>query len=1124
MRTAFPLSGHIGGVSVSKRQKVLRSARAGLIAAALLSATGALAQVNLSVLTGDVVDAASKAPVSDVVVTATSPSLQGEQVVVTDNTGVYRLPQLPPGVYTLRFEKESYRPFSRTGIDVASDRTLRLNVELLPETAGATEISVVGSPPTVDVGSSTVGANISTQFINNIPVSRSGGLGGANRSFDSLALAAPQTAADTYGVGISGGTSPENQYLVDGIAVNNTAFGTNSTLLTSEFVDEVNVITGGYMPEYGRATGGTISAVTKSGGNEFHGNVFGTWTPGALTGTPGVIPTATRTITSSATPVTFGDFGATLGGYLIKDRIWFFVGAQYSAERYSFSRDFSYQSAPGVFTPITNGQTRRFADQHAWNYMAKLTFLLNSDNRINVSVIGTPAYGGGGSSYPVRTDQSNRGITNPAALANETFNAGNTATKSGSLDVIGEWNSSFADKKLLLDVLFGWHQQANDVTPGDGSDVNNVDTLSVLSGQPRVRSSTANTSILNWDSSLPSAVATQCAQIIPGLAAAGTVTCPVSRFSYGGMGYMDTVNNQSWQGKATLTYLLSAAGHHVLKAGFDGAWNQYSVTQAYSGGAWYLSTASGTTVFENRRYGLQSDVDTIVDEPVVTRVVKSQIIGFFVQDSWSIMDKVTLNIGLRYDTLELKNNLGQVGIALSDQWSPRIGLVWDPTQQGRSKIYAQYGRYYENIPLDAANRALSAESQISATHTPCRPTQVGRQACDAVSVPQFGSPLGSNGVVSPSQTWGSTGTPYPSAVDPNLKSPSNDEIVVGGEYEVIPNGRLGVNYTYRNLVNWVEDMSLTNGQNYFIGNPGSGIATPFPKAQRTYNAVTVNFTKSFADLWLAQASYTWSKLEGNLDGLFRPQDGQLDPNINSTFDLIALLTNQYGPLSGDITNNIKLFLAREFPVIPVFSITVGAAFNANSGPPINALGGFGGGGFPLYGDSQAFIVTRGSAGRLPWVTSFDARINFNYRISKDSVFTAGIEGFNLFNSQRPIQVDERYGLYPNSNTGVIAGAAQGSLPAPYGAVCQAPTTPGTPANPNPGTGTAFVGACVANPLKAPNGSLPKPFYYAGTSTPVNVILPNIQRQPTVLQSNITWGQPQAYQGVRQFRFSVRLTF
>src|SRR5262249_55103729 len=100
-----------------------------------------------SVLLGTVRDAATRAAVADVVVTATSPSMQGEQVVVTDSTGLYRVPGLPPGTYTLRFEKETYRPYSRTGVDVAAGRFLRLDLELLPETAGAETVTVVGAPP-----------------------------------------------------------------------------------------------------------------------------------------------------------------------------------------------------------------------------------------------------------------------------------------------------------------------------------------------------------------------------------------------------------------------------------------------------------------------------------------------------------------------------------------------------------------------------------------------------------------------------------------------------------------------------------------------------------------------------------------------------------------------------------------------------------------------------------------------------------------------------------------------------------------------------------------------------------------------------------------------------------------
>ena len=104
---------------------------------------------------------------------------------------------------------------------------------------------------------------------------------------------------------------------------------------------EIDIVTGGYMPEYGRNSGGVISAVTKSGGNEFHGSVFGTFTPGSLAGTPGTVGGATSTVQGQREVGNIGDIGATLGGYLIKDRLWFFAGIQWSAQRYIYSRSFN---------------------------------------------------------------------------------------------------------------------------------------------------------------------------------------------------------------------------------------------------------------------------------------------------------------------------------------------------------------------------------------------------------------------------------------------------------------------------------------------------------------------------------------------------------------------------------------------------------------------------------------------------------------------------------------------------------------------------------------------------------------------------------------------------------------
>ena len=1070
----------------------------------LLPASVALAQASTSVLVGNVVDASTRTPVADVVVTATSPSLQGEQVVVTDVTGFYRVPQLPPGVYLLRFEKESYRPFSRSGIDVAADQTLRLNVELLPEMAGTETVTVIGAPPTIDIGSSATGTTVTQEFMRNLAVARPGGLGGANRSFDSLATTAPQANADFYGVGINGATSPENLFLIDGISVNNPGFGTLGTPLTAEFMDEIHIVTGGYMPEYGRNSGGVISAVTTSGGNEFHGSAFGTFTPGSLAGRPGTVGGTTSTVQGKREVGNFGDIGATLGGYLIQDRLWFFAGFQWSAQRYIYSRSFNRlfkdpkdpEAIPKT-EAIPNSTQRWNGDERSINYIGKLTYLISSDHRVSLTVIGTPTTGGGEGGVALRNRSSNRAPFAPALMTLGTFNSTYTRSKFDALDVAGQLNSAFLDKRLLLDLRVGAHFQRDSYLPGDGSGLDDIDKPSVLAGVPLVRSPSAATPVYELDASVPSSVRTACSE--PGASCSG-----VSHFLTGGPGKLETLDFDSYQARAVLTYLVNAAGHHVLKAGFDGQLNKYNHDESITGGVVYYDGqdygAPAGTVVDSFRFGHLSGNDVIVDTPRVQTSTQSTILGGFIQDSWSVLDKVTLNLGLRYDALTMQGQDGKTRISLEDQLSPRVGLVWDPTQQGRSKLFVNYGRYYEYIPLDIADKSLSSsQASITGLHQ-CNPLQVGRTGCDANT--QTDGQFFINGVTqAPNRKWATNGGPYAVYVDPHLKSPANDEIVAGAEYEVLPSARAGLTYTYRNLVRTVEDMSNNDGQTYFIGNPGEGIADAFPRATRKYHAVTVLFTKSFSDLWLAQASYTWTQLRGNYEGLFENRGfsalgaPQLDPNINSTFDLRTLLANQTGPLPSDLSHNIKLYLAKEFAITPVFSTTLGGSFNANSGPPINALGAH-----PVYGSGFAFILERGGAGRLPWVTSLDAKIGLNYRLGKDSVITAAVEGFNLFNSQRPVTVDENYTL---KTVTPILGAKQGSVPTKFGGICA----------------DATVASCASG-----NGSLPRPRLDPTTGGAIRVGLPDRNGALQSWLTNLTWGTPTNYQPVRQFRFSLRVTF
>ncbi|WP_253894989.1 YfbK domain-containing protein [Corallococcus exercitus] len=172
--------------------------------------------VGKSVIIGTVIDTETKKPLADVVVTATSPSLQGDQTVVTDAQGNYRIPQLPAGTYTLRFDKESFKPYARPEIQLLLNRTIRVNVEMLPESWTST--TIVGAPPTIDVGSTNQGVNVDQEFIRRIAVARPVGKGGATRNFESLAELPPGARSDTYGVSINGRSAPENGYVVDGLA------------------------------------------------------------------------------------------------------------------------------------------------------------------------------------------------------------------------------------------------------------------------------------------------------------------------------------------------------------------------------------------------------------------------------------------------------------------------------------------------------------------------------------------------------------------------------------------------------------------------------------------------------------------------------------------------------------------------------------------------------------------------------------------------------------------------------------------------------------------------------------------------------------------------------------------
>lgn len=990
-----------------------------------LSAAPAFAQ-GTSVITGTVTDAATGKPIEDVVVTARAPTLQGEQMVVTDAKGLFRVPQLPPGTYALTLEKESYKPFKRGEIGVRVDRTVRVNIQLQPEAIQGDTVVVVGKPPTVDVGSTNTGVSVGKDFIDSVAFIQPNASG--VRSFESLAAVAPQVINDDFGFGFSGAQSPENLYVVDGVSVNNAANGTNAGQFPVEFVEEANVITGGYMAEFGRATGGVVNVVTKSGSNEFRGSVWGNWTPGALAGTSKEVTNDVTVFTSKRHLWNSGDLGAEIGGPVIKDKLWFFAGFSPSWSRTQVTRnlrrfllnddgtDFLYDDAGFIRSEtLAGGRKTAFVDTRAFSYMAKLTYLFNADHNIALSVIGSP----GSSSAPLSAQLLSR-------------RSGRNLETADTTSVSAKYTGSFFEKKVLVDASLGWFRVESSSLPSDGSKLD-YEPLVGASGTPAVTFRRFENRP-GFPAAPPHPISAFEDLADPSLCEASNfrastqvryrgsnrfvLSCPATgpgaNVTLGGFGFMSAAVIDRLQGKATVTYLARALGHHVLKAGIDLEHLTYDSTKAYSGGVVLRENTTGSRFDDYRQYGVVTAPDVATTQKKVRSVSTGTSVGAFAQDSWNIMDLVTFNAGLRYETQQLFGADGRLGLTLNNMFSPRLGLIYDFTQQGRSKLFANYAKFYEAVPMTIADRSLTGENQVSFRRyraagaadqggPGCDPRSDISQTLNECQDPRNYNYL--NASTNPHYVNGAANLTGAGKVpvDPGLQPQSSSEVVVGGEYEVVPDGRAGLLYTKRWMDSVIEDMSNDEGSSYFIGNPGYGLAKAFPPAKRDYDAVTASFTKAFADGWMGQVSYTWSYLRGNYAGLFRPETGQLDPNINSDFDLVSLLANRDGRLDGDREHAFKAYGSKVFTLTGSLAIVLGVTYESRSGAPINYFGAH-----PLYGEDEAFVLPRGTGGRLPWRHVFNGKVGVNYKITKDNTLSFTTDVFNMLNFQAVTGVDQTF--------------------------------------------------------------------------------------------------------------------
>ncbi|HTG99665.1 MAG TPA: carboxypeptidase regulatory-like domain-containing protein [Vicinamibacterales bacterium] len=892
-----------------------------LVAAALLlvPATGAQAQTTGRIL-GQVLDAQGAA-LPGATVTVSSPNLQGVQTQVTDSEGNYRFLSLPPGRYTVKVELASFKTAEQPNVDVGLDKTVTLPVTL--QLASVTEsVTVTAVSSTIDTTSTVTGVNAGADLFERIPL---------RRDFYAVARVAPGTTEDTVGTVVYGSTGAENQYIIDGLNTTGVEVGDKGKTLNFDFVQEVEVKTGGLPAEYGRMTGGVLNVVTKSGSNTLRGSGFVNTEGGFLQAdddTRDKRPAWTTTVTDIDSR---SDFGGELGGPFFRDRLWFF-GAYNRTNENRNTTVIRALASPG--SPAINSEVPTSIDRDL--FAAKLTYRIAEGQTLNGTVMGDPSTRDGAIFTIAGPETTWKGVR-----------------EFGGTDFVGKYAGVFGSR-FLLNGLIARHNES-DTWSGAGRDI---------------------------------------AQLID-----QTVTPTATS---GGFGFFQ---DQDFKRDVYKVDASSYLGAHDVKVGFDTE-HVKAVNNNYNGGAGqriYKLVTGGVTYYRHRYYindrapGYdRSNGATWQIALPLTSEPDSLNTSFYAQDSWKAGAGLTVNAGIRWEGQNVRDRDNVSAFKLTDNWAPRIGFVWDVARNNRSKLYANWGRFYESIPMDINIRSFGGEVS-------CFCYNFSPSAANILQDPAAPRPQALNG-----------GSVTP--VDPDLKGQYIEEWLAGFEYDLGRNFVVGAKYGHRELGRVIEDFLIPEAGEYFIANPGTGVGTEMgfydghstaaaPKAKRTNNAFEVNARKRFSNNWQFLASAVFSKLEGNYDGTYQVSTGQLDPNINSAFDYADFLVNADGKLSNDRLFSLKLDGSYEFSKGGLTGLNLGLSTHLYSGLPLNAYGySF------AYQNWEYYLVPRGSAGRGPkdWETDLQAR--YPIRISGPRRLVLQADIFNVFNRQAITALDERYNL------------------------------------------------------------------------------------------------------------------
>ena len=851
-------------------------------------------------------------------------------------------------------------------------------------------VVVVPTVPVIDTTSTTTGVNLDVDTLSQLPVGR--------RFSDTLYISPGVSSSGGAGAAnpsISGSSGLENLYVVDGINITNQGYGA----------------LGSYSIVFGSLGNGTpydfIKEVeVKTGGFEAE---FGQTTGGvvnvitksgskALRGSvfgythPGNLEAA---FTEVQTPNgTVNTTGTQTGDAGIE------VGGHAVRDRVFWFAAVDPQwsrrtfIAPDGFPLRSLGEVDR--DRTIVSYAGKGTWQVANQHRIDASFFGDPAWG-------------NNGPQRIGSLLRTTTSGFSEIDRFGGHNQVVKYEGALSPGWLIE---ASWGRAANEIR-----EIPSVDEWAVTDN---------------------------------------TVTPNVRT---GGIGFYEAGNNgRTFQYQVKSTNLFRGWGDHAIRYGWQYEDVAFDQVNQYTGPTFLLfdgtRTATGATiqVLPDPHFGRIYRVTQAGLNPA--RETEQQYTALFVQDTWKIGNRLTINPGIRYEQQTLHGTEVD-DFTLDNNWAPRIGATFSLTSDNRGKVYGHYGRYFARLPNDLAARALSADQLITADYFDeglTRPIPEGVLA----------GPEG-NQATEHFSLQGATAD----VIDPDARSTVFTEVVTGVEYEAVAGLNVGARYVYRNLDRLLEDVTMfplvagdlglpgADRIDYILTNPGpetptaGGLGASFEEPVHTYHAIELTADKRFRNSWSLHTSYRYSRLRGTVEGFFRDDNGQSDPGITSLYDFPtndpsyrAIGAAQFGyrgdirylgelgegPLPLDRPHQVKIYGSYALP----FGVNLGTGIDLSSGKPLTPLAANPNyrtaGEIPEGPRGSGFETVDGFRRRTPFFSEVNLHVDYALGVGGGRRITFIGDLFNLFNQKTVLDYNnftESTFASPNPNFGQPRSLADG---------------------------------------------------------------------------------------------------